>query len=106
MGYTDNSQQERGAKSTSDVQTANVQEATEQPAVTEASIFNANLPADASADADPAFAAVNAVFSGWKTLRSADIKYPSAQYEGKALFWQSPRTRYPDFNSNGDLDKK
>lgn len=106
MWYTDNSQKARGAASTSAIQALNVKEVTEQPSVSEESVFNANLPADASADADPAFAAVTKLYTDYTTLRNNDIKYPSAQYEGKALYWQSPRTRYPDFNSNGDLDKK
>jgi hypothetical protein len=54
------------------------------------------------------------------TANTGDIKYPEADtiatatdtvaknagYSGQTTFWNSPRTRYPDFNSLSDPDKK
>merc|ERR1719261_2415399 len=56
--------------------------------------------------ADSGISAVENLYSTYTRLRANDIKYPSANIEGKALYWESPRTRYPDFNSNGDQDKQ
>jgi len=38
--------------------------------------------------------------------RDEDIKYPTDTYEGFTQYWNSPSSRYPDFNSNGHQDKK
>merc|ERR1719473_658613 len=43
------------------------------------------------------------------TLRGNDIKYPedsSSGFEGMTIYWNSPKSRFPDFNSEGHLDKK
>jgi len=43
------------------------------------------------------------------SMRENDIKYPEDQadgYEGLTIYWNSPASRYPDFASEGHLDKK
>lgn len=109
MWYTDNSQNAVGdtAKNTAAVHDSVKGEVTRQASAgtseeEEKTIFEAAQAAEAKTGS----AAVAAHIAKSITYRSQDIKYPSTDYEGKALYWQSPRTRFPDFNSNSNPDKK
>merc|ERR1711937_223241 len=106
MWYTDNSQTIIGdtAKTTAVVRATHVAERTEQASA--GTSEDAEKVAFDAATAKTGSAAVAAHIAASVTYRSQDIKYPSDSYEGKALYWQSPRTRFPDFNSNANPDKK